>query len=153
MSEDLPIPVTSDQRCPEGRRPTAGVAGGLLAVAVAVFWEVRRFGVVDLDDGWYVTQNPYVASGMSFENAAWAFSTGATGNWHPLTWLSLMLDVQLFGVAPGPMHLTSLGLHTANVLLLFLLLRSLTGHLWSSGVAAALFAIHPLHRSEERRVG
>jgi tetratricopeptide (TPR) repeat protein len=106
---------------------------------------VRRFEFVDLDDGWYVTQNPYVSSGLSFENVAWAFSTGATGNWHPLTWLSLMLDVQLFGARPGPMHLTSLGLHAVNVLFLFFILRRMTGSLWRSALVAALFAIHPLH--------
>ena len=128
-----------------GRRPAAAVVIGLIAITGIVFFQTRQFGFVDLDDGFYVTRNPYVSSGLSRENFAWAFATGATGNWHPLTWLSLMLDVQLFGLRPGPMHATNVGLHTLNVLLLFFLLRLLTGCVWRSGFVAALFAVHPLH--------
>ncbi|MGE5191535.1 MAG: tetratricopeptide repeat protein [Deltaproteobacteria bacterium] len=146
MSTETGIHATCDHSSGAARqRAAAAVALGLVAITGVVFWQVRQFGFVDLDDGFYVTNNPYVSSGLSLENAAWAFTTGATGNWHPLTWLSLMLDVQLFGVAPGAMHLTSLGLHTANVLLLFFLLRLLTGSLSRSGFVATLFAVHPLH--------
>ena len=129
-----------------GKRATVIAIGlGLVTITWIVFWQVRTFEFVNLDDGAYVTENPYVSRGLSRENLAWAFTTGATSNWHPLTWLSLMLDVQLFGRNSGAMHLTSLVLHTANVLLMFAVLRLMTGSLWRSALASALFAIHPLH--------
>jgi len=130
---------------PEGGTPTIGLAAGLFVLTSAVFWQVHAFEYVNLDDGYYVTENPYVKSGLSFENTAWAFTSGASANWHPLTWLSLMLDVQLFGPRPGPMHLINALWHIANVLLLFLAVRALTGTVWRSAFVAALFAVHPLH--------
>jgi tetratricopeptide (TPR) repeat protein len=143
---ESPINATAESAPRAAGLPAAAaVAIGLVAITGVVFWQTRQFGFVDLDDAFYVTRNPYVSSGLSRENVAWAFSTGATGNWHPLIWLSLMLDVQLFGVRPGPMHVTNVVLHTVNVLLLFFLLRLLTASLWRSGFVAALFAIHPLH--------
>jgi Flp pilus assembly protein TadD len=98
-----------------------------------------------LDDELYVTANRQVQKGLTRESVAWAFTATHAANWHPLTWLSHMLDVELFGLRPGPHHLHSLLLHILNTLLLFLLLRRLTGALWRSALVAALFALHPLH--------
>ncbi|HUL98834.1 MAG TPA: hypothetical protein VLU24_05335, partial [Mycobacterium sp.] len=92
-----------------------------------------------------MTANPHVAGGLTWENVAWAFTTNHAANWHPLTWLSHMADVELFGMNAGAHHLTSLLFHAANTLLLFLLLRRMTGALGRSAFVAALFAVHPLH--------
>jgi tetratricopeptide (TPR) repeat protein len=132
-----------EDRCQ--RRSSALVGIGLITFTGIIYWQVRRFEFVNFDDGFYVTENPYVLSGLSFENVAWAFTTPAISNWHPLTWLSLMLDVQLFGRNSGAMHLTNAVCHVANALLLFAVLRCATGCLWRSAFAAALFAVHPLH--------
>jgi tetratricopeptide (TPR) repeat protein len=118
----------------------------VLALAtLAVFLPVARHGFVNYDDSDYVSENPRVQSGLKWENVVWAFTTGHASNWHPVTWLSHMLDSQLFGRHAGPQHLVSLGLHIANTLLLFLVLRRMTGALWRSALVAALFALHPLH--------
>ena len=93
----------------------------------------------------YVTHNPHVTGGLTWGNVGWAFRTGYASNWHPLTWLSHMLDAELYGLKPGGHHLTNLLLHTANAVLLFLLLRRLTRAEWRSGLVAGLFALHPLH--------
>lgn len=119
------------------------VALGLLTLAV--FREVAGFGFVDADDQLYLTGNEQVLAGLSWDNLRWAFTTTSIGNYHPLTWLSLMLDVEIWGDWPGGFHLTNLALHVANLLLLFAALRELTGDVWKSAFVAALFAIHPLH--------
>ena len=115
------------------------------ALSLMVFWPVLRNGFVYYDDALYVTANPHVTSGLTVENILWAFGTGRGANWHPLAWLSHMLDAQLFGLRPWGHHLTSLLFHTANAVLLFLLLKRLTAALWPSFFVAALFALHPLH--------
>jgi tetratricopeptide (TPR) repeat protein len=118
----------------------------LLALCTfVVFLPVARQGFVNYDDSDYVTENPHVLGGLNWANIVWAFTTGHASNWHPLTWLSHMLDCQLFGSNAGPQHLVSVGFHIANTLLLFLLLRRMTGALWRSALVAALFAWHPLH--------
>jgi tetratricopeptide (TPR) repeat protein len=118
----------------------------LLAAAVAVaFSPVLGNGFVNLDDSAYVLKNPHVVPGLTPEGAAWALTALESGNWHPLTWLSHMLDVSLFGLWPGGHHLTSLLLHLANTLLLFLLLERMTGAIAPAAAVAALFGIHPLH--------
>jgi tetratricopeptide (TPR) repeat protein len=117
----------------------------LAATTLAVFLPVARHDYVNYDDSDYVTANAHVQSGLNWENVVWAFKSGHASNWHPLTWMSHMLDVQLFGEKPGAQHLVSLGFHAANTLLLFLLLRRMTGALWRSVIVAALFALHPLH--------
>src|SRR5207247_7552376 len=96
------------------------------------------------DDTTYVTANPHLR-GLSWSTTAWAFTTFYTGNWHPLTWLSLALDYQMYGLHPRGYHFTSLLLHVANTLLVFLVLHRLTGALWRSTAVAALFGLHPLH--------
>ncbi len=128
------------------RTATAAViALALAALVAAVYAPVRHFDFVQLDDPAYVTENPRVLRGLTLDGAAWALTTGHAANWHPVTWLSHMLDVELFGVAAGPHHLTNLLLHAANTLLLFGLLLRMTGALWRSAFVAALFGIHPLH--------
>src|ERR1035437_43375 len=118
----------------------------LLALAtLAFFLPVARHGFVNYDDLDYVSENAHVQSGLKWDNVVWAFKTGHASNWHPVTWLSHMLDCQLFGQEAGGQHLVSVGFHIANTLLLFLLLRRMTGALWRSALVAALFALHPLH--------
>ncbi|MBZ5637380.1 MAG: tetratricopeptide repeat protein [Acidobacteriia bacterium] len=102
-------------------------------------------GFVNYDDDRYVTANAQVQKGLTADSIAWAFTATECSNWHPLTWLSHMLDVQLFGLDAGRHHLVSLLLHAANALLLFLLLVRLTGSLWRCAFVACLFAVHPLH--------
>jgi tetratricopeptide (TPR) repeat protein len=118
---------------------------GLAAVTLAVYSQVHRFDFIDLDDGEYVFENWHVTNGLHWVNVAWAFTSGHAANWHPVTWLSHMMDCQIFGLNAGFHHLVSLLLHTANSLLLFLLLQKLTGSHWRSAFVAALFALHPLH--------
>jgi tetratricopeptide (TPR) repeat protein len=106
---------------------------------------VVRNGFINYDDNDYIAANPFVARGLTADGALWALTTTQSSNWHPLTWLSHMLDVQLFGMNPGAHHLVGLGLHAANAALLYLLLLRLTGARWRSALVAALFAVHPLH--------
>ena len=117
----------------------------LAAVTLAVFWPVRLNDFVNYDDPGYVTENSYVKRGLTWEGAVWALRTGHAANWHPLTWFSHMLDVQLFGLNPAGHHLSNLLFHIANTMLVFLLLRRATGATWRSAFVAALFAVHPLH--------
>jgi len=117
----------------------------LVLVTLAVFLQVRTHEFVAFDDGKYVSDNRYVQAGLTRQSIGWAFTTGHASNWHPVTWLSHMLDCQLFGLNPGAHHLTSLLLHMVNTVLLFLVLRHMTGVSWRSGFVAALFALHPLH--------
>jgi hypothetical protein len=91
------------------------------------------------------TKTAIVQDGLTTESITWAFTTIHAGNWHPLTWLSHMLDCQLYGLNPGWHHITNLIFHLTNTLLLFLFLRKMTGSLWQSSFIAALFALHPLH--------
>ena len=117
----------------------------LAAVTLAVYWPVRYHAFTNIDDDGYITGNAHVKAGLTWPGIVWAFQSGFTGNWHPLTWISHMTDCQLFGLNPAGHHLMNLLFHTANTLLLFLLLDKLTGALWRSAFVAALFAWHPLH--------
>jgi len=114
-------------------------------ITFIAFEQVLRNGFIDYDDGVYVTENPVVQSGLTPGNIKWAFTTDYNGNWHPLTWLSHMLDCQIFGTNPSLHHLSGLLLHIANTLLLFVVLNAMTSALWQSAFVAAIFAIHPLH--------
>ncbi|HEV8583045.1 MAG TPA: glycosyltransferase family 39 protein [Thermoanaerobaculia bacterium] len=136
-------------RASEGRplktpRPLLLAAALALLTAVA-FLPVLENGFVNLDDGLYVTRNFWVRKGFTLGGLAWLWTANVANNWHPLTVLSHMLDCQLFGVTPAGHHLTSLLLHLANVLLLFEVLRRMTGAVWRSASASALFAVHPMH--------
>ncbi len=133
------------QRRPPKNWPPIGVCLLLAALILLAYWPVFHCEFINYDDQEYVTANSVVAQGLSWQGVAWAFTSGHSANWHPLTWLSHMLDVQLFGMHPAGHHLTNLLLHIANAMLLFLLLRGTTGALWRSALVAALFAVHPLH--------
>lgn len=126
-------------------RPSNLALLALLAITFAVYAPVLSHGFVEWDDPFYVTENPHVRAGLTAGGIAWAFTSTQLANWHPLTWMSHMLDVSLFGLAPWGHHLTSLLLHLVNVALLFIALRRLTRAPWPSLAAAALFALHPLH--------
>ncbi|MGB8370151.1 MAG: tetratricopeptide repeat protein [Limisphaerales bacterium] len=143
----------------------------LVAVTLAVYWPVTRYDFVNYDDPDYFSSNAHVQAGLTSDNVVWAFCTGYASNWHPLTWLSLMLDRELSGPGPAGPHFTNLLFHLANTVLLFLLLRQMTGLRpdtdigalasakppaqpgsstqaavnWRSAFVAALFALHPLH--------
>jgi tetratricopeptide (TPR) repeat protein len=130
---------------PTSRRLLLWLSVGLIAADVAVYAPVRRHDFVYFDDQYYVTENPMVAAGLTWRGVVWAFTTGHAANWHPLTWLSHMLDVQLYGMHAGGHHLTNLVLHIVNTLLLFGVLQRMTGATGRSGFVAALFAVHPLH--------
>ncbi|MEW6072890.1 MAG: tetratricopeptide repeat protein [Planctomycetota bacterium] len=116
----------------------------LLAATLAVYWPVTGFEFVFYDDNAYVFENPRVARGLTAEGIAWAFTHYHAANWHPLTWLSHMLDCELWGLDAGRHHLTSLLLHAGNGALLFAVLRRMRGAFGPSLVVAALFALHPL---------
>src|SRR5262245_3603417 len=117
----------------------------LLTVAVAVvFGQVAGFGFLTYDDPVYVTQNRMVARGLTLEGLRWAFGIHER-SWHPLTWLSLMLDAQLGGTRPAVFHVTNAVLHLVAAFLLFLALARMTGSTWRPAVTALLFAVHPLH--------
>ena len=118
---------------------------GILAVTAAVYSPVTGYDFVDLDDDAYVFQNSQVSRGLTLEGVSWAFRTFEMANWHPLTWLSYMVDVELFGMNSGCFHLMNVFFHLANTLLLFILLRYTTSRLWQSALVAVLFALHPLH--------
>ena len=126
------------------RNPDLWIAAALAAATVAAYAPLWRNGFVAIDDAEYVAQNPIVLAGLSWHGLAWAFQTNAAANWHPLTWLSLMADAQLFGARPSGYHATSLLLHVANVGLVFFGLRGAQAPRWPSALAAALFALHPL---------
>ena len=117
----------------------------LIVVTFAVYWQVGSYQFVNFDDGKYILENPHVRTGLTAEGFIWAFTSTYASNWHPLTWLSHMLDVQLFGLDPGPHHLVNVLFHAINTVLLFLLLLRMTGAYWQSVFVAALFALHPLH--------
>jgi tetratricopeptide (TPR) repeat protein len=122
----------------------------LLGAALAVltwtaFLGVASNGFLNYDDDVYITDNPHVLGGLSGDGVAWALSSTYAANWHPLTWMSHMLDVSMFGRNAGRHHDVSAAIHTLNVLLLFLLLSRLTGAVWRPALVAALFAVHPLH--------
>ena len=117
----------------------------LVIITLAVFWRVFGLGFVYADDGDYITGNHHVQMGFTAASIRWAFTSGQFANWHPLTWISHMLDVRLFDLRPAGHHAVNLLFHLINVVLLFLLLQKITGARWRSAFVAALFAIHPLH--------
>jgi protein O-mannosyl-transferase len=122
------------------------IALGLVLITVLAYMRVPSLRFLrTYDDALYITKNPVVQGGLTWDGVAWAFTTGHAANWHPLTWLSHMLDVTLFGLDPASHHLMNLLIHLINVLLLFAVLRAMTGRLGASAAVAALWAVHPLH--------
>lgn len=123
---------------------TAAAVLLLVALGWVAFGGALRCGFVYFDDDQYVFENPAIARGVTVEGVRWAFTTGHAANWHPLTWLSHMLDVELFGLDPAAHHAVNVGLHAVNAVLLFFALRRLTGHGALAWWAAALWCVHPL---------
>lgn len=117
----------------------------LTLVTLAAFLQVFGHDFTNWDDDKYVTRNPHVQRGLTWDGISWAFTAGHASNWHPLTWISHMLDRSLFGTRASGPHAANLLLHIANTILLFAVLRRMTGFVWRSAFVAALFAVHPLH--------
>src|SRR3990172_620357 len=117
----------------------------LILSTLLVFNQVRGFDFVHYDDDTYVLGNRHVQAGLTSANIVWALTATEAGFWHPLTWLSLMLDYDLYRLNPGGYHGTNLIFHLLNTLLLFLVLADLTGGIVRSAFVAGLFALHPLH--------
>ena len=118
----------------------------LLSVAsFLAFWKVSHCDFISYDDPLYITENDHIQNGLGLAALRWAFTTGYAANWHPLTWISHMLDIQLFGLNPHFHHLTNLLFHISSTLLLFYVLRRMTKAFWQSAFVASLFALHPLH--------
>jgi protein O-mannosyl-transferase len=138
-------PERPAQSSPSWLERPAVVAAWLILLNLFVYASVRHFELVNWDDSTYVTENPTVLGGLSWSSAWWALTTGHSPYWHPMTWLSHLLDVTLFGTDAGAYHVTNLVLHTANTVLIFELFRRMTGQTGRSAFVAALFAAHPLH--------
>src|SRR5579871_2166470 len=142
--------MRDDARFAVPMRSQSSVALAIALIAVltcAVFAPVWNFGFLSWDDPTYVTQNPQVLRGLTWAGVTWAFTTGDASNWHPLTWLSHMLDVSVFGLTPGWHHAVNVVLHTLNAILLFVVVRRIDPkhQVWPAETVALLFAIHPLH--------
>ncbi|MEJ2691259.1 MAG: tetratricopeptide repeat protein [Deltaproteobacteria bacterium] len=118
----------------------------VLGVAIlAVFGQGLHHAFINFDYDSYISSNNHIAQGISWQGLRWALSSSYAGHWHPVTWISHMLDISMFGLQPGYHHLVSVGFHLANTLLLLLLFRQMTGSFWRSYLLAVLFALHPLH--------
>ncbi len=117
----------------------------LVSITFAVYWPAVNHEFVKYDDDKYVTDNREVKSGLGRQGVRWAFTSGYASNWHPVTWLSHMADCEFFGLRAGAHHLTSVLFHIANTLLLFVVLKRMTGAMWASAFVAAVFGLHPLH--------
>jgi Tfp pilus assembly protein PilF len=137
-------PFETDVPVAMNRRRDLIICVSLAVVTLAAYWGVGSCEYVHFDDGYYVAENPVVQAGLTLKGLVWAFTTNHASNWHPVTWLSHMLDCQLFGLDPGAHHFVNVWFHVANTLLLFALTKRLTGAVWQSAVVAALFAFHPL---------
>jgi len=127
------------------RDKTLRAAAFLALLTLALYWPCRHFDFVQYDDPEYVFANPDVRAGLTGSGLVWAFVDAHASHWHPLTWLSHMLDCQLFGLNAGAHHMVNVLFHAANTALLFALLRRLTGAFWRPFFVAALFGVHPMH--------
>jgi tetratricopeptide (TPR) repeat protein len=137
--EQLPLP-TSDKP-----RAILAICAGLVAMIWAVYGQTLRADFVNYDDNTYIYENPGIVGGLSWRGIAWAFTHTYSSNWHPLTWISHMLDCQLYGLKASGHHFTNVLLHSATTVMLFIVLRGVTGARWRSAFATVLFAVHPLH--------
>lgn len=138
--------IQSEMRSLELRcRFHALVVTFLLIATISIYWQAHDYQFVDFDDREYVSDNVTVQNGLTAEGFAWAFTAAHSANWHPLTWLTHMLDVQLFGMAAGMHHLSNLLYHLINAFLLYLVLNRMTGAIWKSAFVAAVFALHPMN--------
>jgi len=125
--------------------PNAGITIAILLATLALYLPSTQYGFIRFDDPLYVSENTHVQAGLTKAGALWAFSTTKGGSWHPITWLSYMATCQIFGAGPAPQRFFNILLHAASSALVFGLLRRLTGAPWRSALAAAVFALHPLH--------
>ncbi len=116
----------------------------LVAITLGVYRPVRDHGFIHFDDPGFITENEVIKQGLTWQSVRYAFTTPVVANWHPVTTLSHILDVECFGLEPGGHHLVSMGIHTLNAVLLFVLLRRMTGSTWRAAFVAAVFAVHPL---------
>jgi hypothetical protein len=128
----------------QNRVRTLAVCSLLVLAVGLVFGQTVRHEFFNFDDNLYVYENRQVSAGLSAQGIYWAFADRHSANWHPLTWLSLMADCQLYGLGAGGHHLTNDLLHAATAVLLFLVLWQMTGGFWPSAAVAAIFALHPL---------
>lgn len=142
---ELPAATATDGKRWLQRHATFLLAVFLGLITFALYANSLRSGFISYDDPAYITNNHHVQQGLTGSSISWAFTTTTEANWHPVTWLSHMTDVQLFGLRPAGHHLTNVLLHTLNVVLFFLLLYGATGARVRSAMAAALFAVHPLN--------
>jgi tetratricopeptide (TPR) repeat protein len=126
-------------------RNTLLASAALCILVFVIYAQVRSHQFVDFDDPLYVSKNAHVLQGLTWSGIVWAFTHVYASYWLPLTWISHMLDVQLFGVNAGAHLLVSAALHAINCVLLLLFLKRTTGAFWRSVIVAALFAVHPLH--------
>jgi len=131
--------------CHSGRWLDLSIALILLLITVSLYWPATGFEFINSDDGLYVYENQVVKRGLTLKGGIWALTSLEAANWHPITWLSHMADVELFGMNAGGHHFTNLALHTLNAILLLFLMMWMTGARWPSVIVAALFALHPLH--------
>lgn len=157
--DQVPVPFGTDKQRQSEKRVAAKsvqttgnpyrrdilIVVALAVVTLAVYGQVINHQFISLDDDQYITNNPMVSNGLTVEGVKWAFTTFYAANWHPLTWLSHMLDSQLFGLVAGRHLFANVLLHIFNTGLLYFFLRRVTGTLWQSAMVAALFALHPLH--------
>lgn len=139
----VPAPPTAPPLRPRLDRRLLPIALILVLAIAAVYGQTWRHEFITYDDDMYILNNPEVTGGLSWNGLRWAFGYHA-GNWHPLTWISHMVDSQIFGLWAGGHHLVSVGFHAANAVLLLLVLSAMTGAFWRSAAVAALFALHPL---------
>ncbi len=140
-----PPPPAFGAQASSGRGKRCALALLLAFLVIAVFANITRNGFIFFDDDKYILDNYHVRTGLTLENIRWAFTTTFSANWHPLTWISHLADVQLFGLDPRGHHLVSLLWHAVNSGILFLVLAGLTGATWPAFFAASLFGLHPLH--------
>ena len=121
------------------------ITAGLCLLVLAAYTRVADCAFVTYDDDDYVTANAHIQGGLNWQNLVWALKSTQAANWHPLTWISHIIDFQIYGMNAAGHHITNLIIHTANVILLFWMLQYVTGALWRSALVAALFAVHPLN--------
>ena len=132
-------------KMPSNKLQTIIILFLLAAATLAVYWQVLNHDFIAFDDDLYVTDNVNVQNGLTWRGVKWAFTTTQAYNWHPLVWISHMLDCRLYKLNPAGHHFTNVLFHISNTLLLFLVLSRMTGSRWRSAFVAALFALHPLH--------
>src|SRR6266513_3600669 len=118
---------------------------GLAIGSLLIYGQTIGFDFINIDDSGYIYENPIVRNGLSWDGVKWAFTTFSQANWHPLTWLSYLAEVNLWGDKPGGFHLVNILFHAANSAFLYVLLKYLTGSTWRSAIVSALFAFHPAH--------